>query len=96
MQDDCPFSATLSGCLIVLSLYKQVSLLEDVNQVKRLQRAYSYYVLRMMKNEIADCFAEHPETGLYWLEGAYLDKEAVKRYFGGGRSPVMFFLLWLS
>jgi hypothetical protein len=72
----------------IKALEKQVSLLDDVNQVKKLQRAYSYYVMRMMKNEIVDCFAEHPETGLYWLEGAYLGKEAVKRYFGvGGDTP---------
>jgi hypothetical protein len=64
------------------ALEKQVSLLNDVNQVKRLQYAYSYYVVRMMKDEIVDCFADHPETGLYWLEGAYLGKDAVKRYFG--------------
>ena len=29
-----------------------------------------------------DCFADHEETALYWLEGAYLGKDAVKRYFG--------------
>jgi len=65
-------------------LEKKISLLDDVNQEKRLQRAYSYYVLRMMRDEIVDCFADRPEAGLYWLEGAYIGKEAIKRYFGVG------------
>lgn len=65
----------------VSELRKKYAYLDDINQVKRLQRAYSYYVMRMMKQEVIDCFAEHPETALYWLEGAYLGKDAVKRYF---------------
>ena len=66
----------------VKELEKKAGLLDDVNQVKRLQYAYSYYVMRMMNAEIVDCFADDPETGLYWLEGAYLGKEGVRRYFG--------------
>jgi hypothetical protein len=56
--------------------------LEDINKIQRLQAAYSYYVTRMMKQEIVDCFSDHPDTALYWLEGAYLGKDAVRRYFG--------------
>ncbi|HSW59031.1 MAG TPA: nuclear transport factor 2 family protein [Dehalococcoidales bacterium] len=66
----------------IMALEKKMGLLEDVNQIKRLQYAYSYYVMRMMNAEIVDCFADHPETGVYWLEGAWLGKEGVRRYFG--------------
>lgn len=66
------------------ALEKKVASLDDINRIKRLQYAYSYYVSRMMKEEIVDCFADHEETALYWLEGAYLGKDAVKRYFGIG------------
>ena len=55
--------------------------LEDIDRIRRLQAAYSYYVTRMMKQEIVDCFSDHPDTALYWLEGAYLGKDAVARYF---------------
>jgi hypothetical protein len=68
----------------IKALEKKVSLLDDVNEVKRLQRAYSYYVQHMMRDEIADCFADSPEVTLHWLEGTWLGKEGVNRYFGVG------------
>ena len=66
------------------ALEKKICLLEDVNEVKRLQRAYSYYVQHMMRDEIYDCFADSPDVVLHWLEGTWLGKEGVKRYFGVG------------
>jgi len=66
------------------ALEKKVGILDDINEVKRLQRVYSYYVQHMMRDEIYDCFADHAETALYWLEGTWLGKEGVKRYFGVG------------
>jgi len=66
------------------ALEKKVGILDDINEVKRLQRVYSYYVQHMMRDEIYDCFADHPDTALYWLEGTWLGKEGVKRYFGVG------------
>jgi len=66
------------------ALEKRVSILDDINEVKRLQRVYSYYVQHMMRDEIADCFADHPDVRLHWLEGTWLGKEGVKRYFGVG------------
>jgi len=58
--------------------------LEDIEAIKRLHRAYSYYVMYMLKDEIVDCFADHPETELDWLEGKWLGIEGVRRYFGVG------------
>jgi hypothetical protein len=66
------------------ALEKKVGLLEDVNEVKRLQRVYSYYVMHMMRDEIADCFADDPDVTLHWLEGTWKGKEGVNRYFGVG------------
>jgi hypothetical protein len=66
------------------ALEKKVGILDDINEVKRLQRAYSYYVQHMMRDEIYDCFADSPEVSLHWLEGTWLGKEGVKRYFGVG------------
>lgn len=66
------------------ALEKKVSLLEDVNEVKRLQRVYSYYVMHMMRDEIYDCFADRKDVTLHWLEGTWKGKEGVKRYFGVG------------
>ncbi len=66
------------------ALEKKVGILDDINEVKRLQRVYSYYVQHMMRDEIYDCFADHPDVALYWLEGTWLGKEGVKQYFGVG------------
>ncbi|MGD1119121.1 MAG: nuclear transport factor 2 family protein [Dehalococcoidales bacterium] len=66
------------------ALEKKVGLLEDVNEVKRLQRVYSYYVMHMMRDEIYDCFADREDVCLHWLEGTWMGKEGVKRYFGVG------------
>jgi len=66
------------------ALEKKVGLLEDVNEVKRLQRVYSYYVMHMMRDEIYDLFADHPDVKLHWLEGTWLGKKGVKEYFGVG------------
>ena len=68
----------------IKALEKKVSLLEDVNEVKRLQRVYSYYVMHMMRDEIADCFADDPDVTLHWLEGTWKGKDGVNRYFGVG------------
>jgi hypothetical protein len=68
----------------IKALEKKVGLLEDVNEVKRLQRVYSYYVMHMMRDEIADCFADDPGVTLHWLEGTWYGKEGVNRYFGVG------------
>jgi hypothetical protein len=68
----------------IKALETKVGLLEDVNEVKRLQRVYSYYVMHMMRDEIADCFADDPDVTLHWLEGTWKGKDGVNRYFGVG------------
>jgi hypothetical protein len=68
----------------IKDLEKKVGILEDINEVKRLQRVYSYYVMHMMRDEIANCFADDPDVTLHWLEGTWKGKEGVKRYFGVG------------
>lgn len=55
--------------------------LEDIEAIKKLQKAYGYYVEHMMYQEIVDCFADSPDVVLNWLEGQYLGKAGVKKYF---------------
>lgn len=59
----------------------QLLILEDIEAIKRLQKAYGYYVEHMMYQEIVDCFSDSPDVVLNWLEGQYLGKEGVKKYF---------------
>ena len=60
---------------------KQLTILKDIEAIKKLQKAYGYYVEHMMYQEIVDCFADSPDVRLNWLEGQWLGKEGVKRYF---------------
>jgi hypothetical protein len=59
----------------------KIQRLEDIEAIKKLQKAYGYYVEHFMHQEIIDCFADSPEVTLDWLEGRYLGKEGVRRYF---------------
>src|SRR3972149_11360495 len=60
---------------------KQLTRLKDIEAIKKLQKAYGYYVEHMMYQEIVDCFADSPDVKLDWLEGKYLGKAGVRKYF---------------
>jgi len=60
---------------------KQLGVLQDIEAIKKLQKAYGYYVEHMMYQEIVDCFSDSPDVLLDWLEGKYLGKEGVRKYF---------------
>ena len=63
--------------------------IEDVEAIRRLQKAYGYYVEHWMYEEIIDCFSDGPGVYLNWIEGVWKGKEGVRRYFtlGGKTSP---------
>ena len=61
---------------------KKITLLEDIEAIKRLQKAYNYYVEHMLGDAIIDCFSDSPDVVLDWLEGKWLGKEGVRKYFG--------------
>jgi hypothetical protein len=67
----------------IKSLESQVRTLQDIEDIKKLQRAYGYYLEHWMTQEIIDLFADGPGVALEWPEGKYLGKEGVKRYFEG-------------
>jgi len=60
---------------------KQLTVLQDIEAIKKLQKAYGYYVEHMMYQEIVDCFSDSPDVILDWLEGKYPGKEGVRKYF---------------
>ncbi|HEY0342892.1 MAG TPA: nuclear transport factor 2 family protein, partial [Steroidobacteraceae bacterium] len=78
-----------------LNLERKIALLEqrktalqDVNDIKRLQRAYGYYVDAGMWDQVADLFAENG-TVEFALDGVYRGKARVRQYFyalGGGKT----------
>ena len=72
---------------------KKITLLEDIEAIKRLQKAYNYYVEHMLGDAIIDCFSDSDEVMLDWLEGKWLGKKGVEKYFariGSGEGPAGF------
>ena len=65
-------------------LEARVKTLEDIEEVKKLQRSYGYYLEHGMVEEIIDLFADDPDGG-FWHAGTgmYRGKEGVRNFFGG-------------
>jgi hypothetical protein len=57
----------------------------DIEEIKKLQRAYGYYLEHWMAQEIIDLFADGEGVCLdfNWYEGVYLGKAGVKKYYEG-------------
>ena len=74
------------------ALLHRAELIEDANDIKRLQRAYGYYVDDGQWDEVADLFADEAEIE-FGLDGIYVGREHIREYYyaaaGGqdGRAP---------
>jgi hypothetical protein len=78
--------ADLDSRLAVLEHRK--SLIEDAKDIKRLQRAYGYYLDEGLWDEVADLFAADGTIEI-GLDGIYVGKERVREYLyalGGGKA----------
>jgi hypothetical protein len=60
---------------------------QDIEQIKRLQRAYGYYLEHWMTQEIIALFSDGPDVSLMLGAGTYLGKKGVRRYFEFGDQP---------
>jgi hypothetical protein len=63
-------------------------LVEDSNDIKRLQRAYGYYLDNALWGELADLFADDASLEI-GLDGVYRGRDRIRAYFdvlGGGLS----------
>jgi hypothetical protein len=65
----------------LLSLRKQVDLLEDVKAIERLQQSYGYYVSEGMGSEVAALFADSPVSSMeIGGRGVYLGKDRIGKF----------------
>lgn len=71
---------------------KKIQALMDIEDIKRLQCAYGYYLEHGMADEIIDCFADHPDVSATFVEGTYLGLKGVRRYFDRMRNSPPTFL----
>ncbi|MEM1539331.1 MAG: nuclear transport factor 2 family protein [Candidatus Bathyarchaeia archaeon] len=68
----------------VKALEQQVRVLRDIEEIKRLQRAYGYYLERWMSEDLIDLFSDSPEATLKIAAGEFRGKESIARFFRGG------------
>ncbi|MFC1820529.1 nuclear transport factor 2 family protein [Thermodesulfobacteriota bacterium] len=70
----------------------QLRTLQDIEEIKILQRAYGYYIEHWMSQEIIDLFSDGPDVALTLGAGTYLGKEGVIKYFEhmDGTNPEFF------
>ena len=76
----------------VINLKQQLKVLQDIEDIKRLQCAYGYYLERWMSEEIIDCFSNSPEVSGTFVEGTYKGPEGIRTYFGKSREQPPEFL----
>jgi hypothetical protein len=67
-------------------LEKKVALLQDMEDIKKLQRSYGYFLEHWMYQEVIDCFSDRPDTVLNIMVGIFQGKEGVHRYFTGEKA----------
>ncbi len=69
--------------LRIKDLEYQVGRFRDLEAIRRLQKAYGYYLEHWMADEIAGLFSDSPDVTLSLFAGIYIGKESIKRYFRG-------------
>lgn len=69
-------------------LENKVRTLEDIEDIKKLQRAYGYYLEHWMAEDIIDLFADGPDTELRVAAGHYRSKESIRDFFHHGRKGI--------
>ena len=65
----------------VKTLKEQTTVLQDIEEIKKLQRAYGYYLENWMTDEVVDLFSDSPETVVLVHAGEFRGKEGVRRFF---------------
>jgi hypothetical protein len=59
-----------------------LKIIKDIEEIKKLQTSYGYYVEHLMFEEIIDLFADDPDVALWHAGlGAYKGKEGIKNFF---------------
>jgi hypothetical protein len=74
----------------ITALEGRLRILEDIEEIKKLQRIYGYYLDNKMWDEVIDLFSDHTESISIGNRGLYLGKKGVdiffKKVMGGGKS----------
>jgi hypothetical protein len=73
-------------------LQKSVRVLEDIEEIKKLQRIYGYYIEHWQYEEIMALFSNDPDVSVEVGAGYWGGTESIKRFFGryGKSAPAEF------
>jgi hypothetical protein len=72
----------------IKTLEARIQKMEDIEDIKKLQRAYGFYLEHWMAEDIIDCFADGPDTVLLVAAGEYRGKENIRDFFHHGRKGI--------
>lgn len=72
----------------VKTMEEKVRILEDTEEIKKLQRTYGFYLEHWMTEDIIDLFADGPETWLLVAAGHHIGKESIRGFFNHGRKDI--------
>jgi hypothetical protein len=74
------------------ALEKRTQKLQDIEDIKTLQKSYGYYLEHWMADEIIDLFSDSPDVSLTLAAGTYLGKKSIIKYFKRMKDPPPEFL----
>ncbi len=60
---------------------KELQELRDIEEIKKLQAAYAYYLENCMGQDVIACFSNDPGVSGTFVEGTYKGPEGIRRYF---------------
>ena len=66
----------------VKAMEKELQRLKDIEAIRKLEHAYSFYLVMWMPDEIIDLFTDRSDTTLEWPEGTFYGKDGLQRFFG--------------
>ena len=69
----------------IKTLEAQVRTMQDIEDIKKLQRAFGFYLEHWMAEELVDLFADGPDTSLSIAAGQFYGKENVARLCRRGK-----------
>ena len=62
-------------------LENRLRTMEDIEEIKKLQRAYGFYLEHAMGEEVLDLFSDSPEATLKIALGEFRGKESMSKFF---------------
>ena len=71
----------------------EITCLKDIEEIKKLQKIYGYYLEHWQDDQIADLFSDSPDTTVEIAEsGVYRGKAGVRKFFARFGNPPAEFL----